>query len=122
MKQFKNLVLPIVAIVAFMTSCQTVPVTEGDYDSYPAYKGDDLEMTVSDSETNFTLWSPTADSAVVRIYNEGIGGEVIEVRVAMSLGVLLSINLFMASFIHSVFFIMASGLPRLPELMPEQPV
>ena len=80
MKQFKNLVLPIVAIVAFMTSCQTVPVTEGDYDSYPAYKGDDLEMTVSDSETNFTLWSPTADSAVVRIYNEGIGGEVIEAR------------------------------------------
>ena len=80
MKQFKNLVLPIVAIIAFMTSCQTVPVTEGDYDSYPAYKGDDLEMTVSDSETNFTLWSPTADSAVVRIYNEGIGGEVIEAR------------------------------------------
>ena len=80
MKQFKNLVLPIMAAFTMMTSCQTTPVTEGDYDSYPAYKGDDLEMTVGENGTNFTLWSPTADSVMLRIYNEGIGGEPIEVR------------------------------------------
>ena len=80
MKRFKNFVMPVAAAITFMTSCQTTPIAEGDYDNYPAYKGDDLEMTVTENGTNFTLWSPTADSAVVRIYNEGIGGEVVETR------------------------------------------
>ncbi|MBR2378159.1 MAG: type I pullulanase, partial [Bacteroidaceae bacterium] len=80
MKSFKKFALPVVAMVTLMTSCQTVSVTEGDYDNYPAYKGNDLEMTVSENGTNFTLWSPTADSVMVRIYNEGIGGEAVETR------------------------------------------
>ncbi len=80
MKHFKKFILPAVAIITSMTSCQTTPVTDGDYDNYPAYKGDDLEMTVGENGTQFTLWSPTADSAMIRIYNEGIEGEAIETR------------------------------------------
>lgn len=72
--------MPVAAAITVMTSCQTTPVIDGDYDSYPAYKGDDLEMTVSENATNFTLWSPTADSVLVRIYNEGIGGDAVETR------------------------------------------
>ncbi|MBR5843667.1 MAG: type I pullulanase [Bacteroidaceae bacterium] len=80
MKRFKKFVMPVAAAITVMTSCQTTPVIDGDYDSYPAYKGDDLEMTVSENATNFTLWSPTADSVLVRIYNEGIGGDAVETR------------------------------------------
>ena len=80
MKHFKKFILPAVAIITSMTSCQTTPVTDGDYDNYPAYKGDDLEMTVGENGTQFTLWSPTADSAMIRIYNDGIEGEAIETR------------------------------------------
>lgn len=80
MKRFKKFILPAVAIITSMTSCQTTPVTDGDYDNYPAYKGDDLEMTVGENGTQFTLWSPTADSAMIRIYNDGIEGEAIETR------------------------------------------
>ena len=80
MKHFKSIALLAVAAITMMTSCQTTPVADGDYDNYPAYKGDDLEMTVGENGTKFTLWSPTADSAVVRIYNEGLGGEPIETR------------------------------------------
>lgn len=80
MKHLKKFALPAVAAITLMTSCKTTPVTEGDYNNYPAYKGNDLEMTVNQNGTNFTLWSPTADSAMVRIYNDGIGGEAIETR------------------------------------------
>ena len=80
MKRFKKFILPAVAIITSMTSCQTTPVTDGDYNNYPAYKGDDLEMTVGENGTQFTLWSPTADSAMIRIYNDGIEGEAIETR------------------------------------------
>ena len=80
MKHFKKFALPAVAAITLMTSCKTTPVTEGDYNNYPAYKGNDLEMTVDQNGTNFTLWSPTADSAMVRIYNDGMGGEAIETR------------------------------------------
>lgn len=80
MKQIKKFVLPFAAAITLMTSCQTTPVTEGDYNNYPAYKGDDLEMTVDANSTNFTLWSPTADSAMVRIYDNGQEGTPIEVR------------------------------------------
>lgn len=80
MKQIKKFVLPFAAAITLMTSCQTTPVTEGDYNNYPAYKGDDLEMTVDANSTNFTLWSPTADSAMVRIYDNGLDGSPIEVR------------------------------------------
>ena len=80
MKHFKKFILPAVAIITSMTSCQTTPVTDGDYNNYPAYKGDDLEMTVGENGTQFTLWSPTADSAMIRIYNDGIEGEAIETR------------------------------------------
>ena len=80
MKHFKSLALLAVASIAMMTSCQTTPVAEGDYDNYPVYKGDDLELTVGENGTKFTLWSPTADSVVVRIYNEGMGGEPVEMR------------------------------------------
>ena len=43
MKHFKSLALLAVASIAMMTSCQTTPVAEGDYDNYPVYKGDDCE-------------------------------------------------------------------------------
>ncbi len=46
-----------------------------DYDSYPVYNGNDLEMIYSPSATNFRIWAPTADEARVRIYDAGMDGE-----------------------------------------------
>ena len=42
--------------------------------SYPTYSGDDLELTVNDAGTSFRLWSPKAQEAKVKIYNQGHGG------------------------------------------------
>lgn len=42
--------------------------------NYPTYSGDDLELCVTPENTSFRLWSPAAQEAKVRIYDQGRGG------------------------------------------------
>ncbi|MDE6510980.1 MAG: type I pullulanase, partial [Muribaculaceae bacterium] len=63
-----------------MPSCQkTVSSTRSAYDrqfeDYPTYNGDDLELSVDSSGTNFRLWSPKAEEVTLNLYNEELGGE-----------------------------------------------
>ena len=56
-----------------------VPVSaQSDYDAqfltWPTYNGEDLELTVKDNITHFRLWSPSADEAVVNLYDNGNTG------------------------------------------------
>lgn len=41
---------------------------EREYDAWPVYEGDDLELKVDEEGTHFALWSPKADAVVVNIY------------------------------------------------------
>lgn len=41
------------------------------YSTYETYDGQDLELTVDNSGTHFTLWSPKAEAAKVLIYDSG---------------------------------------------------
>ena len=67
MKHIEKQILPIsAAALLLMTGCQG-NVTPGDYDNYPVYEGNDLELTVDDAGTHFTLWSPAAEAARVNI-------------------------------------------------------
>jgi pullulanase len=64
--------------MASMLSCsRSDDFDRNDFDSYPVYTGDDLEMTYTPQSTSFRIWAPTADEAKVRIYDEGLGGEAI---------------------------------------------
>ena len=47
-------------------------------DEYPVREGALDEMVYSPSKTVFSVWSPAADSVVLRLYAEGIGGEALE--------------------------------------------
>lgn len=47
--------------------------------SYPTYSGDDLELLVDDSGTQFRLWSPKAQAARVNIYDNGRFGKPVQV-------------------------------------------
>ncbi|MEG0012282.1 MAG: type I pullulanase [Muribaculaceae bacterium] len=49
-----------------------------NYLSYPTYNGGDLELTVNNSGTHFTLWSPAAQQARVSLYDAGKGGKAIK--------------------------------------------
>lgn len=44
---------------------------ESVYSTYPAYTGDDLELTVNDNGTRFRLWSPRAEAVRLNIYPTG---------------------------------------------------
>lgn len=50
-------------------SLQAQPIGDEQYDSWPTYRGDDLELRVDNSGTHFTLWSPKAQAAKVLIYD-----------------------------------------------------
>ena len=47
------------------------------------YNGDDLGVSCTDSGTSFKLWSPSADSVTLNLYQDGSEGEAFR-RVMMS--------------------------------------
>ena len=63
----KTFIVPAVLLLAASSFAQ--PAMDEQYLSWPAYSGDDLEMKVDAAGTHFTLWSPKADAAEVRIYD-----------------------------------------------------
>ena len=44
------------------------------YDSYPVYKGTDLGLTYSKTQSTFRIWAPTAEKAQLIFYKDGTGG------------------------------------------------
>ena len=44
------------------------------FDNYPVYEGNDLGVMYTAEETVFKLWAPSADSVLLRIYDDGQGG------------------------------------------------
>lgn len=54
---------------------------DAKYKSYPIYSGEDLELIVNENGTQWRLWSPEAQEAVVNIYDQGKGGSPIQTLV-----------------------------------------
>lgn len=79
LKLMINLCLGTLAAVAVNVpaDAKAQPVSDPDakYASLPAYEGDDLELTVTPSDTRFRLWSPEAEEAELRIYERARGGQ-----------------------------------------------
>lgn len=44
------------------------------FENYPTYSGEDLELTVDGSGTHFRLWSPKADAVRLNLYHQGLNG------------------------------------------------
>ena len=62
-----------------MTASNNSTGMESEYASYPVYSGNDLEFVRNASGNHFKLWSPMADSVLVKIYNNGKGGTPISI-------------------------------------------
>jgi pullulanase len=64
------------AIVLATLFCGNIVSAQNDmdkiYESLPTYNGEDLELCVNDAGTHFTLWSPQAQEAKVKIYTSGL--------------------------------------------------
>lgn len=63
--------------VAAMAGCKPEVKTLSSYDDYPVREGNLLEMVYAPHATTFSLWAPTADEVVVRLYEAGQGGEAV---------------------------------------------
>lgn len=68
-----------------MAQSQSDMLNVTDYDQYPVYDGTDLGLTYSRAASVFKVWSPMADSMLLRLYAEGIGGQVLQI-IAMEKG------------------------------------
>ena len=76
MKLKHLLILPVLTAVG----CQQMQQGKYDsYDDYPVVKGDWEEMTYTPQSTRFALWAPTAEEVNVKLYDEGTGGEPVQV-------------------------------------------
>lgn len=67
----------VLTLGAVSSAIPAYPRSEFDrqFETYPLYNGDDLELKVNDSGTHFRLWSPKAQDAVVNLYNDGRTGK-----------------------------------------------
>jgi pullulanase len=57
-----------------LMSCNENEFDKNDFNNYPVYAGNDLEVNYSPEKTAFRIWAPTADEAKVLIFEDGIGG------------------------------------------------
>lgn len=66
--------MPMAAAPVEMQANPTVTQTQMEkFSTYPAYDGEDLELTIDRNGYHFCLWSPMADSVRVNIYKHGQG-------------------------------------------------
>ena len=61
-------------VFAWLINLFSAKAQKSIYDSYPAYKGDDLGLTFSSKNNIFKIWAPTAEQAQLVFYKEGVGG------------------------------------------------
>ncbi len=74
MRLTHGILITLIFSLIMLMSCTNNKLDKKDYDSYPVYSGDDLEMVYTPEKTNFRIWVPTADVAKVLIYKDGLGG------------------------------------------------
>lgn len=70
------MILGATLLMAAMTDTQANARSAYDrqFENYPTYSGEDLELTVDGSGTHFRLWSPKADAVRLNLYHEGLNG------------------------------------------------
>ena len=80
MKKTTTFLSAALIIAGAATSCNKTTSTSmrSDYDrqfeNYPTYNGDDLELTVDSTGTHFRLWSPKAEEVSLNLYETGLDG------------------------------------------------
>jgi pullulanase len=65
-------------IVLMFTACSSGPPEYNSFDEYPAYTGEDLGVNWSPESTKFRVWAPTAWKVRLKLYEDPLGGELLE--------------------------------------------
>lgn len=67
--------LMISGMCGFSNTAAAESAYDRQFDSYPTYNGDDLELSVDARGTHFRLWSPKAEAVQLNLYNRGLNGK-----------------------------------------------
>ena len=70
---FRNKTIYMLGLLSIITGFEPQQETHyktDNYDQFPYYEGNDLEMTYSQEGTFFRVWAPTAEQVQVRIYKD----------------------------------------------------
>ena len=70
--------LGLAPVIGTGTAARAQSAYDAQFADYPTYGGDDLELTVTPDATSFRLWSPKAQEAVVKLYDNGHTGQAYE--------------------------------------------
>lgn len=68
------------AFAGFITSCGLTSKEYKNFDDYPVYNGDDLELQYAPDASKFRVWAPTADAVKLLLYNDGVEGSAYEMK------------------------------------------
>ena len=61
-------------VFAWLFNLFSAKAQKSIYDSYPVYKGNDLGLTYTKTQSAFRIWAPTAEKAQLIFYKEGMNG------------------------------------------------
>ncbi|MDR0872356.1 MAG: type I pullulanase [Prevotellaceae bacterium] len=70
----KKILLLVLAFI-MLCGCTYKAKTYASLDDYPVYEGNDMELTYSPAKSDFCVWSPAAQSVVLKIYDAAQDGE-----------------------------------------------
>src|SRR5258708_4212155 len=64
----------LIMLISFMGQLFCLKAQTPDYNTYPVYKGSDLGLTYSATQSIFRIWSPVAEKAELLIYGQAVDG------------------------------------------------
>ncbi|MBI9068798.1 MAG: type I pullulanase [Salinivirgaceae bacterium] len=73
-----KIISSLVLLMVLIMSCNQVSFNSVDFNSYPIYSGNDLGVTYSEKGTQFKIWEPSASKVRLKLYEKGLGGDVLE--------------------------------------------
>lgn len=78
MKKTMSMLSAAILLAGIGPACQTAlarSTYDKQFEEYPTYNGEDLELSIDNSGTHFRLWSPKAQEVKLNLYNTGLNGK-----------------------------------------------
>ena len=72
-------ILMLFPLIIMFSGCFKKDVEQMALEDYPTYDGTDLGLSKVGDRWTFKVWSPVADKMLLKMYNEGVGGEPVKV-------------------------------------------
>lgn len=67
-----------ILLAGTLAACTGKKMKYADYDDYPVYNGNDMELTYSSFSSKFRVWSPAADQVKLLLFDDGEEGSAYE--------------------------------------------